>query len=365
MEAAVDGTGLHKMFSGGFGAWTPDGRFFIFQNKVSGRFDLWAMAEEKGSRWRKQDDKPTQLTAGPLDFETPMPSKDGKEIFAIGSAHRAEVIRFDSHTGDFVPFLHGISAKDLAFSMDGEWVCYTSVPEGTLWRSRVDGSEQLQLTFPPMQVLLPRWSPDGKQIAFSAILPEGNWNIYVIPSTGGSAQRIMPSDQSQIDAGWSPDGNSLVFGSVWVPNAPISIIELKSKRLSTLPGSNGLFSPHWSPDGRYMSGTVSSAALNLMLFDFSTQKWTKVADLSAGYPNWSRDGKYLYFKSFDSWDFPFDIVRLRLRDRKIEKLADSRNIGRLTAGSWASWLGLAPDDSPLLARDISTQEIYALEMEWP
>jgi hypothetical protein len=53
-----------------------------------------------------------------------------------------------------------------------------------------------------------------------------------------------------------------------------------------------------------------------------------------------------------------------MSDRKIENVAEISKLGRETTGSWGRWFGLAPDDSPLLARDISTQEIYALEMQW-
>jgi hypothetical protein len=42
---------------------------------------------------------------------------------------------------------------------DGEWVTYVLLPEGTLWRSRVNGSERTQLTIAPFRVTLPRWSP--------------------------------------------------------------------------------------------------------------------------------------------------------------------------------------------------------------
>jgi len=38
---------------------------------------------------------------------------------------------------------------------DGQWVAYASYPEGSLWRSKVDGTERLQLTFPPMAILWP------------------------------------------------------------------------------------------------------------------------------------------------------------------------------------------------------------------
>ena len=260
MEAAADGTGLHKMFPGCRGEWTSDGRFFIFENRRDGRIDLWALPEAKSFPWRKRDDKPIQLTAGPLNFEDPLPSKDGKEIFAIGGSHRAEVIRYDSRSGQFVPYLSGISAEGLAFSRDGQWVTYTSYPDGTLWRSKVDGSERLQLTFPPLRVLLPRWSPDGKQIAFNATLPEASWNVYLVSSEGGTPQRILPSEQSQMDANWSPDGNSLVFGTFWSQTRRFTP---STSGPSTFPPClvpSGLFSPRWSPDGRYIAAITTEPA---------------------------------------------------------------------------------------------------------
>ncbi|HEY6263974.1 MAG TPA: winged helix-turn-helix domain-containing protein [Candidatus Acidoferrum sp.] len=369
MEAAADGTGLHKMIGGCCGNWTSDGRFYIFQQRPDRRIDLWAWPKARGFPWRKQNEKPIQLTAGPLDFQYPLPTKDGKGILAIGSSHRAEVIRYNSRSGQFVPYLSGISAEGLAFSRDGQWVTYTSYPDGTLWRSKVDGSERRQLTFLPLRVLLPRWSPDGKQIAFNALLPAGaggTWRAYLISSEGGTPVQILPSEQSQIDVNWSPDGNSLVFGTHNVPDMPIYTIDLRSKRVSTLPGSNGLFSPRWSPDGRYIVALTTDAPSELMLFDFSTQKWTALG-IEGGYQCWSHDGKYIYFQNWVNSEQSIGerVVRLRLSDRKIENIVDVKDVGRPTTGTLTDWFGLAPDDSPLFARDISTQEIYALEMDWP
>jgi Tol biopolymer transport system component len=261
-----------------------------------------------------------------------------------------------------VPYLSGISAESLAFSRDGQWVTYLSFPEGTLWRSKVDGSERLQLTFPPMRVSLPRWSPDAKQIVFNATFPDKPPSIYLISSAGGTPQRVLPSEQSQTDANWSPDGNSLVFGTLFVSNMPIYTIDLRSKRVSPLPGSSGLFSPRWSPDGRYIAAITTDEGNKLMLFDFVTQKWTQVFGSPLGYLLWSHDGKYIYFQDMRNSE---RIVRLRLSDRKMENMVDIKNVGRLTTGTFVDWFGLAPDDSPLFARDISTSEIYALEMDWP
>ena len=138
--------------------------------------------------------------------------------------------------------------------------------------------------------------------------------------------------------------------------------DLRSKRVTSLPGSAGLFSPRWSPDGRYIAAITTDEGYKLMLFDFVTQKWTQVFGSPIGYLLWSHDGKYIYFQDMRNAE---RIVRLRISDRKIEHVVDIKNVGRLTTGTFVDWFGLAPDDSPLFARDISTSEIYALEMDWP
>jgi Tol biopolymer transport system component/DNA-binding winged helix-turn-helix (wHTH) protein len=364
MEASSEGIGSHKVLDGCCGVWTRDGRFFIFQDRADDRLNFWATEAANHFHWSKRADKPTQLTSGPMDYQYPLPSKDGKEIFAFGSAPRTEVARYDPRSGEFIPFLAGISAKDVAFSPDGQWVAYSSYPEGMLWRSKVDGSDRLQLTFPPLGASLPRWSPDGKQIAFAAGQPGETTNIYLIPSEGGTPQRILPSAESQMDPNWSPDGNSLVFATLAVPKMPIFLIDLKTRKVTILPGSSGLFSPHWSPDGRFMAA-ITTQDSTLMLFNFATQKWTQVYGSMMAYESWSHDGKYIYFETLlPGGNCP--IFRFRMSDRKTETAADSGKLWRLAGPSeGCGWIGLAPDDSPMVSRDISTQEIYALEMEWP
>lgn len=371
-QALADGTEPHRLFHGCCGKWTPDGRYFIFEDKQGGRINLWAR-REGGSSGGGGNSQLIQLTAGPLDFTVPIPSKDGKEIFAIGSLSRAEVLRYDSRTHEFIPYLSGISAEGLAFSRDGQWVTYTSYPEGALWRSKVGGTDRLQLTFPPLRAFLPRWSPDGKQIAFLASLPGGPWNIYLLSVSGGTPQQVLPAEQDQMDVNWSADGNSLVFGTFVadVPivgaNAPISILDLKTRHLSTLPDSTGLFSPRWSPDGRYIAALTAKNPDKLMLFDFETQRWKVLVDSDNGYPSWSRDGKYIYFEDWGDVkeDRSARIARVRISDSRVEKILELETLGRVTAGTFTGWSGLAPDDSLLLTRDISAQEIYVLDFEGP
>jgi Tol biopolymer transport system component len=365
-EVAADGTNLHRMLVGWnnppaecCGSWTPDGRYFVYQSLRNGRSDIWAI-RERGGFLRSSSQAPTQLTTGPLSFLGPVPSKDGKRLFVIGSQRRGELVRYDAKSGQFLPYLSGISADGVAFSRDGQWVTYATFPEGSLWRSKVDGSERLQLTFPPMTVILPRWSPDARQIAFQGKLPGKPWAMYLVSAEGGAPQEIMVGAG---DIGWSADGNSLIFSDTppaFDPSATgklaIHILDLKTRQASTLPGSEGLYSPRWSPDGRYIAALRAGPEI-LLLFDLSSQKWIELTGIGVGYPSWSRDSKYIYF---DATGPAF--YRVRIRDQKLERLASLKNLR--TTGAFG-WTGLAPDDSPLLLRDAGTQEIYALDWEAP
>ncbi len=97
-----------------------------------------------------------------------------------------------------------------------------------------------------------------------------------------------------------------------------------------------------------------------MLFDFASQKWEEIAKITLGFPNWSKSSDYVYF--LHEQDQP-SVMRVRIRDRKVERVADLKNFRQ--AGFYSIWLGMAPDDSPLLLRDTGTQEIYALDWQTP
>jgi len=148
---------------------------------------------------------------------------------------RGELARFDVKSRQFVPFLSGISAEGVSFSRDGQWAAHVTFPEGTLWRSKVDGSERFQLTFPPMTVGLPRWSPDGKQIAFMGQMPGKPIKIYRIAAEGGRAEQLTTGDHNDADPNWSADGTSLVFAgnpSIESGIQSINVLNLKTRQVA-------------------------------------------------------------------------------------------------------------------------------------
>jgi Tol biopolymer transport system component/DNA-binding winged helix-turn-helix (wHTH) protein len=363
-EANRDGSGLHPLLPGWNGSpqeccgrWTPDGKYFLFRSYRAGKENIWALPAR--AHWFGGRAEPTQLTNGPLDFTVPTPSTDGKRIFAVVFQPRGELIRYDAKTG-FVPYLGGMSAMALAFSPDRKWVAYVSVPDQTLWRSNVDGSERLQLTNgSEMQAFLPRWSPDGKQIVFMGGTPRSNWRAYLIDANGGTPRDVVPEAEAGYDPSWSPDGGYIV---VTLHNLRgISIVDLKTGKISDLPGAENLFSPRWSPDGKYIAA-ITTDSQKLMLFDRNTASWSELARMTIGYPSWSQNGQYLYFDTTLTDDSAF--YRIRISDRKLERLFSLKSVRRLW-GPLGEWTGLAPDDSPLLVRDTSSQEIYALDFQVP
>jgi hypothetical protein len=115
-------------------------------------------------RWLRRASEPMRLTAGPLSYVDPMPSRDGKQVYALGTKQRGELIRYDMKSKQFVPILQGLSATNLIFSKHGNWVTYLSYPDRILWRSRNDGTDRLQLA--SGEAANPVISPDGRRVLF-------------------------------------------------------------------------------------------------------------------------------------------------------------------------------------------------------
>ena len=362
-QVSVNGTNPHPLLPAWHtppreccGKWMAEGKYFVFESDGN----IWAR-EEKKNWLGKSNGQPFQLTSGPMSFSSPLPSKDGKTLFVVGALPRGELARYDVKSAEFVSFLSGISAESVSFSRDGQWVAYVSFPDGTLWRSKLDGSQRIQLSYSPIYAFLPGWSPAGQEIVFNGFSRGQKAKVYTVSTEGGTPRELMPDDpQEEYDPTWSPDGTRIAFGgAAGNRSSSIRILDVKTHQISTVPGSNGLFSPRWSPDGRYVVGMPFDSR-SLMLFDFAAQRWDEIAKTAAGFPNWSKTGEYVYFLHEEGQP---SVMRVRIRDRKLEKVADLKNFRQ--AGYWGVWLGLAPDDSPLLLRDTGTREIYALDWQAP
>ncbi len=372
-EVSADGTGLHPLLPDWnrptaecCGNWTPDGKYFAFQATHNDKTEIWAVREPGGVRGllRKAPGEPMQLTAGQLNSLSPVFSPDGAKLYVVGQQLRGELVRYDSKSRQWVPYLSGISAEHVDFSRDGQWATYVTFPEGALWRSRIDGSERLQLTAPPMQAVSPCWSPDGRRILFQGGTGGLFEGIYVVSAEGGTPEPLLTDRRNRIRPSWSPDGNSIVFSyASWLEPVPrgIFVLNLATHQITQLPGSEGFLIANWSPDGRYISARRADHQA-LMLFDFNTQTWSQLAKGPLNWADWSKDGRYVYFE--EAGKEPA-VMRVRVDDHALE-LVTSLNHLKRAGVSGGFWFGLTPDDdSPLLLRDTGTQEIYALDWRAP
>jgi Tol biopolymer transport system component len=343
------------------GNWTADGKYIIFQSQGQ----IWALRSEK--RLFHGQPKPVQLTASPMQLQSPLPSRDGQKLFVVGMTFRGELTSFDVKSGKPSLYMRGISADCLEVSRDGKQVVYVSYPQGDLWKSNLDGTDRVQLTFAPFKPVLPRWSPDGMTILFFQFPggPGHPGKMYEIPAAGGTPHEVLPNDKdNEQDPTWSADGKRIAFGgdaneANRSTGPSIKIVNVQTGEVSPLTGSEKMFSPRWSPDGRYLVALTSDSS-RMMFFDFATQKWREIGKGTLSWINWSRDSQYVYAKDLTGKGW---VERIRVKDGVVDRIKELQDfVGTGLAGGSVS---VADNDSPLMLRDRGTQDIYALDWIQP
>ena len=333
------------------GIWTPDGRLFVFDDTRS----IWVRSEARSLlSWTLRP--PAQLTEGPLSMFSAALSRDGRKLFVIGEHNQGEVLRYDLQSSRFARFLEGLSAEGLDFSRDRQWIVYVSYPDGTLWRSRADGRDRLQLTLPPLVANYPRWSPDGSRIVFTGQSTGKPLNVYTINSDGSDLQ-AMPGPEWKIAPSWSADGKSIAF-ALDAHKRYLALYDLETRKTSIL-SNDKTFLPIFSPDGRYIVGATTRPP-RLRLFDFRARKWRDLSAKISDSWTWSHDSRYIYMDQ-ETQERP-SIQRVRITDGVTEQVADLGAVSR-SRGIFDPWFGLDADDEPMVLRDLSSQQIYALDWE--
>jgi DNA-binding winged helix-turn-helix (wHTH) protein/Tol biopolymer transport system component len=352
------------------GHWTPDGKFYLFASEgpTASGTQIWALDERRGML-RRPPAEPVQLTTGPLNWDAPWPSEDGKTFFAYGTSTRGELSRIDPTSKALKPFLGGISAHDVSFSKDGRYVAYVSYPDGILWRANRDGSHRTQLVDSSIHPEFLRWSPDGTQILFT-VWASPHPIVYTVSSEGGTPKRIMPDDDAgEVFGNWSLDGHSILFceGSDQGSKSFLRILDITGRQTTQVPESVGKCYPYWSPDGRFILAFTNqrdaSNVYSLDVFDMVSQRWTStLVKGRLGSTSISRDSRFIYFVlSDENAPEALRILRIPVLGGNAELVVDLKDWGFL--GSIPTWMNLDPTDAPLMMRDAGSKDVYALTLE--
>ena len=199
--------------------WTPDGAHLVYSSDRAGPPGLWKLPASGG--------EPEQLAVGRDYALRPTLSRDGRRLAYVHVSADANIWRFEISRlpGRSKPPTRLIASTwgdgEQQFSPDGKRIVFSSSRSGTstpeIWLCDSDGSNAVQLTnFGGPVPGTPRWSPDGRQIAFdffTAPAPAGPLEIYVVNADGGPPRRLTSEKSSGAVPSWSRDGRWIYFVS--------------------------------------------------------------------------------------------------------------------------------------------------------
>ena len=380
-EINLDGSSLRRVLPEGqhgphegSGTWLAGGKYFAFSSGVDLRASLavdtqaslWIMEESRGLFGRRTGN-PIQLTTGPIAFDHPNSLAAGNRIFAIGSHNEYQLLRIDPKSSAKTAMLAESGATDMDFSLDGQWVVYAARENGTLWKSRIDGTGKLQLTAGATGAFAPHWSPDQKQILFTGFLLDRQPRLYVVSADGGAPQTVLPTNNkwASVSGDWRTDGRQIVLDVQETESGrepDIRILDLETNKLTKLIDSDGLIEPRWSADGRYIAAR-NPKKKQVLLYDCKAQKWSVLSE--ANFPaalRWSPSGDALYYQDVD--EVEESIFRVPMATRETERVIKLGDL--LSAGATRCiFTGLSPDGSVYVTVDHGDVDVYAVDLQLP
>ncbi|HUI75830.1 MAG TPA: winged helix-turn-helix domain-containing protein [Candidatus Acidoferrum sp.] len=379
-EITKDGRNLHQPLGGETdthelgGAWADHGRYFLFTAGLNSHVTLavdtlsniW-VEQRKRFFFRAARENPLELTHGPVSFTQLAASSVGTRIFALGTHPEYQLIRVGTKSQNVTRLLDDAGATTVDYSPDGAWIVYALRQNGSIWKSRRDGSGRVELTSTPPGAFAPSWSPDGKKILFTAFSLGKQPQLYVIPSEGGTPQPVLPPGiaGSTISGDWSPDSREIVMdymepGKDLRPH--LQILDVATGKITELAGTEGWSQPRWAPDGKHFAA-VDQGGHRILMSDGEGENWKYLAEAKS--PReiyWSSDSKFVYFQ--DTGDEEQSVFRASVETSKTEKILGFKDWLENGAAQ-CHFTGVGPDGSIYATIDHGGTDLYAVDVKLP
>jgi dipeptidyl aminopeptidase/acylaminoacyl peptidase len=195
-----------------------------------------------------------------------------------------------------------LNVDEPQISPDGKWVAYTVTTSdiekdeltSRVWMVPVAGGKPVPMTAKERSASQPRWSPDGRYLAFLADPEEGKDQVWTLFRKGGEAVQLTDTAQDVDDYEWSPDGQSMVL--VLQDPTPEELALKKGEKKKKSP-------PPWVVTRRQFKqdyvGYLDSRRTHLYVLDVASKKMTQITsgDYDDSQPSWSPDGRRIAFTS--------------------------------------------------------------------
>jgi Tol biopolymer transport system component len=235
------------------------------------------------------------------------------------------------------------------YSPDGKRVVFqaswTGAPaDAEIWVCDSDGRNPLKLTSLENYSGTPRWSPDGRYIAFDSRIEPPRSAIYVISAEGGRTRRITTGTSDDVVPSWSRDGRWIYFASnrsgenqVWkAPAEGGEAVQVTKK---------GGFAAFESPDGRYVYYAKSVGAPGIWRVPVGGGEETQVLDQPGagcwGY--WALVNEGIYYVNTEVWSHP-TLEFFSFADRRRKQIA----VMEKGISIWSPGLAISPDQRWIL-----------------
>jgi eukaryotic-like serine/threonine-protein kinase len=346
--------------------WSPDGRYLYFASDRNGTINLRRVPiDERSGRAGDSEPVPTPAQASML-FSL---SRDGKRIAYTTDETRTtlEKVAFDPESGTTSGPVATITRtaqqiNSCDSSRDGRWLVYQSiVPQQNLFLIHPDGSGPRQLTADGFKNRLPRWSPDGRRIAYYSNRDD-KYEIWLIRVDGSRIDRaaIMPRGSRAMHPIWSPDGRQLAC-ELDENEGLIDLSKpLANRRPMPLPRPGpglGFAASSWSADGRWLAGAVyvytplKRPLPGVVIYSLDDKRYERLTTRGDS-ATWLSDNRRLLY---------WDSGRLILLDTRSRA---SRQVLTTSPGSEYNDFCLSPDNRTLyLARNTEEGDIWLLTMK--
>lgn len=351
----TSGHGEDEEFPDYYPAWSPDGELVAFSSGRGGETHIWVVPAAGGEPQRV-----TQTPLGVIPSDTSVRwSPDGRQLACVGAVEGGD-------TEVFVVPLGGGSRRRLTFdatanyhpdwSPDGGELAYGSQRSGehAIWISRLDGTvapRLLETGLPAGSApRWPRYSPDGRWIAFQANLPTQRQDIFstvwVVPAGGGQAVRVTPDTaMAGLVPAWSPDGHHLAVTGYAIPEVYLAVMAADSGAVLRLaPAAFGW--PAWSPDGKRLAYRTDAGELATISSTGGDPSVLLGLEALPGRPSWSPDGGALALGLTLAGQQSRNVYTLELQSGQLDQVT----VGR----QWVTESAWSPDgeDIAFLATEV-------------